>query len=56
MYIETFSELESFSIIKINKMMVASLKVVPIMVIISGYNLDRQDLDGKINKIYWQSI
>ena len=48
---ETFSELRVFFNNSDNKMMVTSLKVVPIMVIISGYNLDRQDLDGKINKI-----
>ena len=49
---ETFSELGVFFNNSDNKMMVTSLKVGPIMVMISGYNLDRQDLDGKINKIF----
>ena len=48
---ETFSELGVFFNSSDNKMMVASLKVVPIVVMIRGYNLDRQDLDGKINKM-----
>ena len=48
---ETSSELGVFFNNSDNKMMMTSLKVVPIMVMISGYNLDRQDLDGKINKI-----
>ena len=48
---ETFSELGVFFSSSDNKMMVASLKVVPIVVMIRGYNLDRQDLDGKINKM-----